>query len=292
MEFEIVDVFTETRFGGNQLAVLPDAGELDEVTMQSIAREFGFSETVFVGQVDDSRAAIRIFTPGGELPFAGHPCVGAAVVLGRRGWATAGSAAMSVPAGEVPVTIEFDADGERVGADVLAPRPLTERPGPSPRTVAACCGLDPGELSDVVVAGVGVDFVFAEVADPAALRRAVADAAALRDAGAEVTTGLYLYCPTATVSARGPATPVLGRMFSPLLPSLEDAATGSAVAALAGLWCRRRGTPVRLDVRQGESIGRPARLNASAQARPGQGIRCGVGGGVIAVASGSLHLAG
>ncbi|NTW97270.1 MAG: PhzF family phenazine biosynthesis protein, partial [Oscillochloris sp.] len=180
--YEVVDVFTTTRFGGNPLAVITDARGLDDRLMQQIAREFGFSETTFVLPPEHPRhtARVRIFTPTAEVPFAGHPNVGTAFVLARLGAAFFGRAlgddlVFEEAAGLVAVTI-LRAGGAVTGAAITAPRPLELGPEVAAETVAACVSLAPEDVALSAHApcfvSVGLPFVAAELASRAALARA------------------------------------------------------------------------------------------------------------------------
>jgi trans-2,3-dihydro-3-hydroxyanthranilate isomerase len=173
--FETVDVFTTERFGGNPLAVFPDARGLDGAAMQRIAREFNLSETTFVLPPADpaNTAQVRIFTPVTELPFAGHPNVGTALVLAAHMTRQPETMLFEEAAGLVRIT--FDWSGEAPRATLDAPQVLTLEGEIPPAVVAACAGLDEADvligLHSPVIAGVGNPFVIAEVR-PEALGRA------------------------------------------------------------------------------------------------------------------------
>jgi trans-2,3-dihydro-3-hydroxyanthranilate isomerase len=182
--YEVVDVFTNTRFGGNPLAVIPDARGLGDRLMQQIAAEFGFSETTCVLPPDDPdhTAQVRIFTPTTEVPFAGHPNVGTAFVLARQGslFGRAVGQRMSFEerAGLVDVAVVREASVVR-GAAITAPRALEIGQEVALDLVAGCASL---ALEDVAVAthpprivSVGLPFVVAELASRAALARARPD---------------------------------------------------------------------------------------------------------------------
>ena len=160
--FETVDVFTTTRFGGNPLAVVLDARGMDDAAMGRVAREFNLSETTFVLPPEDPAhtARVRIFTPAGEIPFAGHPNVGTALVLAARAGAKPAAMVFEELAGLVRIT--FDWAGTAPRATVQAPLPL-EVLAPVPvEIVAACAGLDPADvltgLHTPVVASTGNPF--------------------------------------------------------------------------------------------------------------------------------------
>ena len=140
--FVTLDVFTDQRFGGNPLAVFPDAAGLDASTMQALAREFNLSETAFVQPPDDpaSTARVRIFTPQAEVPFAGHPNVGTVWVLAGLGRDRDGVLRFEEEAGSVEVAVERR-DGQVAGCRVSAPRRTPQRSAPRPRAGRATLGI-------------------------------------------------------------------------------------------------------------------------------------------------------
>ena len=194
-DYVTVDVFTTTRFGGKPLAVVPDARRnLSANQMQSIAREFNYSESTFIlppSIFPTHTARVRIFTPTQEIPFAGHPNVGTAFVLARLAERTGAPLGATVrfeeAAGLVPVDLERDAAGHVVGATLTAPQPLALDQTIPAAVIAECVGLGGRGRAHVVgaravaVASVGLPFVLAEVA-PDAIGRAVSDAAATASA--------------------------------------------------------------------------------------------------------------
>jgi trans-2,3-dihydro-3-hydroxyanthranilate isomerase len=286
LDFETCDVFTDRRHGGNPLAVVHGAAGLETAAMQAIAREFNLSETVFVLAEDaaTARVRIRIFTTLRELPFAGHPNVGAAVLLARRLGLEGERLELDQPAGMVAARLTRDAAGEVVGAEITAPAPFTLIEALPAEAMAACAGL-PGLLGMPVLASCGTPFALAEVADAALLARAEPDAAAFRaHLPADRAVGLHLYTRLAPDRWRA-------RMFAPLSGVVEDPATGSANVALAGLLLHRDGgDAIALEVEQGIEMGRPSLLRLAAQSTPQLGIRASVGGDVVAVSEGRLIL--
>ncbi len=144
--FVTVDVFTDSRFGGNQLAVFPDARGLTDAEMQSLAAEFNLSETTFVLPPDDpaNTARVRIFNRTAEMPFAGHPNVGTAHVLADR--AEAGILRFEQPAGVVEITVERDAAGAVLAATIGAPQPLRIGEALPVEPIAACAGIAPAGI--------------------------------------------------------------------------------------------------------------------------------------------------
>ncbi len=169
--YVVLDVFTDTAFGGNPLAVFPDASGLPEQMLQSIAREFNFSETTFVlpAVAADHTARVRIFTPGSELAFAGHPTIGTAVALANRG--AGPDMVLELGVGPIPARAEGGA------ARFTTRHPLSTTGEVEPAVVAACVGLETADIHLAahwpVVASVGGAFVLAEVRDADALARAV-----------------------------------------------------------------------------------------------------------------------
>ena len=286
--FVTLDVFTDQRFGGNPLAVFPDAAGLDGETMQALAREFNLSETAVVLPPDDPAhtARVRIFTPQAEVPFAGHPNVGTAWVLAGLGRDRDWVLRFEEQAGLVEVEVERR-DGQVAGCRVAAPQPLSLADAPAPEDLAACAGLAPGDIAVATVASVGTAAVFAAV-PPEALARAAPDAAAFRAAAARWPgyAGhflLYLYVRDAnTVSARS---------FAPLYGIDEDPATGSAGAALAALLLHGDGgDTLALDIRQGIEMGRPSQMHAGAERDADGGIRAWVGGRCVPVLRGDAQV--
>ncbi len=286
--FVTVDVFTTQRFGGNQLAVFPDARGLTDAQMQSLANEFNFSETTFVLPPDNPAhtARVRIFNRTYEMPFAGHPNVGTGFVLAQQGRAPNGVLLFEEIAGLVEIKIDTDAAGAVVGATIAAPQPLSLGPRLPAETVAACAGL---ATSDVIVtthqpvqASVGNTFVLAEVSG-AALTRATPDLSQFRRGLAAFPAlngrlSLYLYAHDGTR--------IRARMFAPLAGTYEDPATGSAATPLAALLLSlTQNTNVSYDITQGVEMGRPSLLRTTAH-RADDGIRATVGGGCVQVLRG------
>jgi trans-2,3-dihydro-3-hydroxyanthranilate isomerase len=288
--FVTLDVFTTTRFGGNPLAVFPDARGLADAEMQALAAEFNLSETTFVLPPDDpaNTARLRIFTPKLELPFAGHPNVGTGWVLGATH--PADTLRFEEIAGLVEIALDRDAAGAVSAATIVAPKPLSLGAEFTPAQIAPCAGLDPSAIVTQrhrpVQAGVGNPFVIAEVA-PDALGRAAPDAAACRQV-AEATPALvgrfalYLYAR----AGEG----LRARMFSPAFGVMEDPATGSAAAPLAALLLHLSGAARGAwDVTQGVEMGRPSLLRTAAW-RAADGIRASVGGACVPVLEGEAML--
>lgn len=232
------DVFTRERFGGNPLAVVPDARGLDSEAMQSIAREFNYSETTFVLPARDGNTRqVRIFTPGREVPFAGHPNVGTAFMLTSLGEVELTDDAATVTfeeiAGVVPVRIERNGAGE-LYCEVTAPEALSVGDEIAVDRLADAVGLDAAAIVTTVhpprAASVGLPFVFAEITDRAALARAAANVDTMRSMREQgLPADIHIY------TREAGDFDLQARMFAPLDGVPEDPATGSANCALIGL---------------------------------------------------------
>ncbi|TCZ63674.1 PhzF family phenazine biosynthesis protein [Roseicella aquatilis] len=291
--FVTLDVFTDTRFGGNQLAVFPEARGLSDAEMQALAAEFNLSETTFVLPPADpaNSARVRIFNRVAEMPFAGHPSVGTAWVLAQSGLGADGSLRLEQVAGLVEVALWRDAAGGVTGAEISAPQPLALGPALPVEAIAACAGIAPDGIvtarhAPTLAADGGNPRVLVEVTEAAlaaarpdlgAFRRAVE---ALPDLGGRLS--LYLY--------RRDGERLRARMFSPLTGTWEDPATGSAATPLAGFLLHLGGAEqASLDILQGVEMGRPSLLRTTARRTP-QGIRATVGGHCVPVLRGEAVL--
>ncbi len=287
--FETCDVFTDRRFGGNPLAVVRDAAPLDTAAMQAIAREFNLSETVFVEAADEATATarIRIFTPAMELPFAGHPNVGAAVLIARYLGIQGDRLDLDQPAGRVAAVLTRDETNHVIAASITAPKPFALGPTLDAAGIAACAGL-PAIVGEAVIGSCGAPFALAEVADEATLAAATPDTAAFRrHLPASQAVGLHLFCRQRTEDG---IERLRTRMFAPLGGVPEDPATGAANVALGGLLLHRAGTErIALVVEQGIEMGRPSLLAVEAWREEGA-VRVSVGGGVVPVTRGWLYL--
>lgn len=290
-----LDVFTDRRFGGNQLAVLPDARGLSAEQMQAIAREFNYSETTFVlpPASAENDAQVRIFTPGREVPFAGHPNVGTAhalALLGQvHGTPVGDTLRFEEQAGLVRLSIVRDGAGAPVGTEFTAPAALEVADAVPAEQVAAAAGLPVAAIATErhmpQTASVGLPFTLAEVADLEALGQVKADLAAFDTHFAgRAGDALYLYVRT------GERT-VQARMLAPLHGVIEDPATGSAAAALTGflahLAADKDGT-LPLTIAQGLEMGRPSRIRGAADKSGGTVTAVRIGGPSVAVAEGFL----
>ena len=290
-KFHTVDVFTDRRFGGNQLAVVMDAEGIDGATMQSLAAEFNFSETTFVLPPGDgaNTAKVRIFNRTAEMAFAGHPLVGTAFVLALdRPDVT--RLVFETPAGLVRVESVRDERGAPLGARVAAPQPLSTGEEAPVETVAACLGLAPDDILTgihrPIVASVGNPYVIAEVTGEA-LARCLPDVRAFREAlAARPQFGKRFSLHVYSRDGRR----LRARMFAPLSGTWEDPATGSANAPLACLLLQRSGAErEEFEIHQGVEMGRPSLLLVSAERRA-DGVHATLFGKCVAVMCGEITL--
>ncbi|HEV2567890.1 PhzF family phenazine biosynthesis protein [Sphingomonas sp.] len=289
--YHTVDVFTDRRFGGNPLAVFPDATGLDPATMQALAAELNYSETTFVLRPENeaNTARVRIFNRTSEMAFAGHPNVGTAFVLARLGHVAGGRMSFEQPAGIVEVRL-LVGEGAVCGAEIDAPQPLQVLGELPPSSIADCLSIDAKHVvlaaHPPVRATVGIEFVLVEVTMEA-LTRAAPDLIAYRRLASSTNLGGRLsILPYARLGDAG----VRARMFAPLAGTWEDPATGSAHAALAALQLSRsEPEALSYEAIQGVEMGRPSRLLLSAR-RSGGAVRASVGGGCVSVFTGTIDL--
>jgi len=292
LPFFTVDVFTETRFGGNPLAVVICSEEIDDAAMQALAAEFNLSETTFVFPPTDlaSTARVRIFNRTAEMAFAGHPMVGTAFVVANQHLDLM-TATFEIPAGTVHVAIERDADGAPIAATIAAPQPLRIGETVAPDVIAKALRL---EANDVVttnhaptVASNGTSYVIAELTSEA-LTRCDPDLAAFRTArDAHPQFGgrfaIHVYCKEGTT--------LRARMFAPLAGTWEDPATGSANAPLGGLLLSLEPNTEEASflIHQGVEMRRPSVLHVDARRTP-NGIVSILRGSCVAVMHGEVTL--
>ena len=293
------DVFTETRFGGNQLAVLPQAEGLSKQQMQQIAREFNFSETTFVfpARAGHTRR-VRIFTPVRELPFAGHPNIGTAFILaslGELGELGENKSSFTITfeedAGLVPIAITV-AGGKITSCELTAPQSLSLGKTVPAELVASAISVDAGEISTKThlpqIASVGLPFIMVEIRDRSVLERARINMNGFEALAAEdVTPDVYFYAQASD------GFDIRARMFAPLSGVPEDPATGSANCALAGLLAhfdKQLSGSFRWRIAQGVEMGRPSMLIARAEKKDGVVETTRIGGPSVMVSEGVLHL--
>lgn len=289
------DVFTETRFGGNPLAVLPQANGLSADQMQQIAREFNFSETAFVFPAKAGHTRhVRIFTPGREVPFAGHPNVGTAFVLASVGEFGEIKSSLEVAfeeAGLVSITIQ-ESHGKVTSCELAAPQSLSFGKTIPVRTVASAVSLNSTDIMTRThqprVASVGLPFLMVELRDRSALERARINMSGFEVLSAEdIMPDVYLYTQV------NDGFDVRARMFAPFSGVSEDPATGSANCALAGLLAHYSKQPsgnFSWRIAQGVEMGRPSTLVVRAEKTAGIVQATWVGGAAVLVSEGIIHL--
>lgn len=287
LPFVTLDVFTDHRFGGNPLAVFPQAQGLDTATMQALATEFNLSETTFILPPRDpaNDAQVRIFTPKAEIGFAGHPNVGTAWVLAQQGKDRDGVLRLEESGGLVEVTVERN-EGRLTGCRVAAPQPLKLRTAPLAAELAACGMLDAHEVLAAEAASVGLECVCALV-NEASLAHAAPDVGAFRELAQRWLgpEGRFFMCLYARDGDR-----LRSRVFGPLFGVNEDPACGSATAALAAMLLDQDGaTTNRMTMFMGQEIGRPSILHCGAE-RVEDGIRAWVGGACVEVLRGEAMI--
>jgi trans-2,3-dihydro-3-hydroxyanthranilate isomerase len=294
------DVFTDRRFGGNQLAVFPDAREIAPELMPQIAREFNYSETTFVLPPDDPShtAKVRIFTPGGELQFAGHPTIGTAHVLAVTGaiplTGDETRIVLEEGVGPVPVTIRSRNGVPEFAQLSAAKLPEVGPPAPSLEKLAAMLSLPTHDLlgGEMLPQSVscGTPFLFVPLADRGAVARARVKGDLFDSTLAGyVTDKVFVFA----MDGERPDSQVRARMFAPGIGVPEDPATGSAAVALGGYLAVRdprfEGT-LRWIVEQGFEMGRPSILEVEADKREGRVTAARVGGRTVMVCEGTMTI--
>ena len=291
------DVFTDTRFGGNQLAVLPEADGLSDEQMQQLAREFNYSETTFVLPPEAGHdRRVRIFTPPREVPFAGHPNIGTAFVLATMGafgpLETPTSVTFEEQAGLVPIAVHRRGGG-RIWCELTAPQGLTLGKTVSAQAVAAAVSLSAHDILTTShapqMASVGLPFLIAELRDRDALARARPDISGLEGLIAEgiEQPDVHLYVKTSD------GFDIRARMFAPMDGVPEDPATGSANCALVGLLSHldaAAGGTFRWRIAQGVEMGRPSVLEARTEKQDGEVVNVWIGGESVMVSEGSIEV--
>lgn len=294
--FVTLDVFTTRRHAGNPLAVVLQSEGLDTEAMQAIAREFNLSETVFVAPPEkpEHRAAVRIFTPGGELPFAGHPTVGTAVWLALADEAEGKPADMLVLEEKVGlVSCAVSIKGSHAGHATFTlprlPEPLTQPVEDA--QLAKALGLAPADLGFDAhrpsAFSAGVAYTMVPVASREAVAKARVAASFERAMAATPNGNAFVYCrETAEVGHDYHA-----RMFWPGAGVVEDPATGSAAAAFAGAimaFDKPGDGDHRLVIEQGYEMGRPSQITLELSVRGGALVSARIGGSAIVVSEGVL----
>jgi trans-2,3-dihydro-3-hydroxyanthranilate isomerase len=295
-KFFTLDVFTRRRYAGNPLAVVLDAGGLDGTAMQTIAREFNLSETVFVLPPAEKahRAKLRIFTPAAELPFAGHPTVGTAVLLNRIDGA-AGTREIVLEEGIGPVRCTVEAVDAETGSASFALARLPEPASDAAPTAAIAAALSIDE-SDIGFDGykptrwsAGNAFTFVPLKGLDAIRRCRINSAVWGETfGGRRDIGTYMFC-RETVE---PGHAFHVRLFAPEMGVSEDPATGSAAATFTGLivHCDRLADGARdLVIEQGYEMGRPSLIRLAMTVQGGKLTAGAIAGEAVVVSEGTLE---
>jgi trans-2,3-dihydro-3-hydroxyanthranilate isomerase len=291
--FVTLDVFTDKRFAGNPLAVVLEPDGLDTAAMQGVAREFNLSETVFVFPPADrqNRASLRIFTPGRELPFAGHPTVGTAVLLGRiDGGSTERSFALEEKIGLVPCRVKATGpDSGHARFDI--PRlPEISGEAPGKETIAAALSIAASDIASELPTerwSAGNPFTVVPVTGLDAIGRCRANMTHFETAFGGFVPPFVVCRDTAEKGHDFHA-----RMFSPGAGIPEDPATGSAAAAFAGYLAAhggyRDGTHL-VRIEQGYEMGRPSLMELTLRIAGGKLAGASIGGGAVVVSEGTIE---
>lgn len=299
IKYSIVDVFTDTPFKGNPLAVIHDGSNLSTDEMQKIATEFGFSESSFIclPDNDQTNAKVRIFTPHEEIPFAGHPNIGTAWVIANKKTAANYNDSINLifdeKGGIVDVILKSEDDGV-TGAEIKAPQELELQGNPDFKLMAECLGLTTDQLitsTDLpCVATVGLPFAFVEVDSIESLGDIKLNSAAFEKAaeiGPKTVDGFCICAFTVTEEA-GHQISVRSRVFSPLGSPVEDPATGSASGALGALLAGKyNSAPFTVSITQGVEMGRRSDITVNIPQIPCQPL---ISGRCVLISDGVLYL--
>jgi len=292
--YYICDVFTNNRFGGNQLAVLPEASGLTNKQMQQIAREFNFSESAFVFPADEGNTRkVRIFTPSQEVPFAGHPNIGTAYVLVTVGeleeFDETAEIVFEETAGLVSITARKTDEG-MLWCELKAPEKISLGTTVSAQTFASAVSLHPSQIVTDThlpqVASVGLPFLIAELRDQSALRRAKVCLDGFEKIATQgITPDVHVYIQS------NDEFDIRARMFAPFDGIPEDPATGSANCALAGLCAHHNESEsgnFEWRIAQGVEMGRPSLLMARAEKKDCKVMSTWIGGSCVMVSEGRI----
>lgn len=261
-DYRVYDVFTDTAFGGNQLAVFPNARGITEDKLQSIARAFNYSEVTFVYPPNDPNhaARVRIFTPTSEIGFAGHPIIGTTLALFDLGYPPVMTLELGV--GPIPCVVKDSL------ASFTTSAPLEIIAEPDAALVARALAVPMAAVKTTThpptQASLGLPFVLVELQSRSDLSACMADLSAIREGAKRYPAGLDF----ALFAYVRDGDTVHSRMFAPLDNITEDPATGSASATLAALLTQILDAPQRLTFHQGEDMGRPSKIAASTTQSP------------------------
>lgn len=283
--FYTLDVFTDNAFGGNPLAVFPHAEGIDAAIMQRIARELNLSETVFVGAPSaENRFPVRIFTPACEIPFAGHPTVGTAYLLGELGLVDGTELVLEEGVGDIPVTLVPEKNTARFQVAML---PEITPSHLSAADVAGLLQLVPEQVVRVpFIASCGLPFQMLELVDADAVDQAELNLAQWKSCFPDkALSDLYLYCHDGDGL-------IYSRMFSPAFNIPEDPATGSAAAALTGALAVEMtdNGVVTFCVEQGVRMGRPSQIQAQVEVKNGVTAALSIQGQSVLISEGRFLL--
>jgi trans-2,3-dihydro-3-hydroxyanthranilate isomerase len=294
-KFFTCDVFTDVRFGGNPLAVLPSAEGLSTQQMQQIAREFNYSESTFVLPGNDEYTRnVRIFTPAQEVPFAGHPNIGTAFTLAKTGEFGRFDGDLNIvfeeKAGPVPITIRKT--GSDIWCELKAPEPLSIGQPISVDLIASALSLVPEDIvTDThlpVVASVGLPFVVVELKNRTALESARSYIPAIEEIHSKgIMPDILVYVRSEDEFD------IRARMFAPLDGVPEDPATGSANCALVALLSHYKSESegeFSWRIAQGVEMKRPSVLDARTKKRPGATIEVWIAGTCKMVSEGFIEV--
>jgi trans-2,3-dihydro-3-hydroxyanthranilate isomerase len=297
--FVIADVFTERRFGGNQLAVFTDGEGLDAATMQDIAREMNYSETTFLlPPTEGGDYHVRIFTPAQELPFAGHPCVGTGHVIvadRMKEWGE-GLTSVTLETGVGPIRVTVQTQSGRAGHTTMTqPLPQVKATFSDRERLARSLSLDTTDLADLPVEAIynGITVMIVAAASMSAVERIRVDAGRLEEISREVGAETVLVFSRETMQ---PTSDLHCRVFAPAAGVIEDAATGSANGPL-GFYVVRHGLvapspSAKIISEQGFEMKRPSLLHIDIETdgKTREVIAVRVGGGVVITGRGEIFL--
>ena len=285
-DYLVYDVFTDTPFGGNQLAVIPDATALKETDLQRIAAEFNFSEVAFVYPPKDKAhtARVRVFDPANELPFAGHPTIGTAIALSDLG--ARDNMILELGVGPIPCKVT---KGTPTTAEFTTTVPLRRLDIIDITLIADCLSLPKDAINTQnhppQRASVGLPFVLIELTDLGALAQAAPAAGAFKKCDQQYPSNVDLFATFAYVKTKSG---IQARMFAPLSNIPEDPATGSASAALGAYLTMLTGQAQMLDIAQGVEMGRPSQIFVSTTVEGGQPASVTVRGSAVKTMQGKF----
>jgi len=296
LKYYTCDVFTSQRFGGNQLAVFPDATNIPENLLQAIAKEFNFSETTFVYPATNQQNTkrVRIFTPGNELPFAGHPTIGTAIVLATIGdVAVKGNETKIIleeGVGPVPVLIRLKNGKPSFGQLSAAKLPEFNENVPSAEMLVRMLTLQRSDFTDsqfpIQFVSVGLPYLFVAVKNREVLKRIRVNTQVMEELNLKE---VFVF----TADAEQTDFHFRARMFAPLIGITEDPATGSACAAFAGYLAQKDSTQngtLKWNIEQGFEMCRPSLLYIEADKVNGQITATRVGGNAVMMTEGFLEI--